>query len=193
MTEFVAFEPGIEVYGQSALSLIENLGPHKTMVGTILNAHGIGDPRAGPWFPLQAYLDALREIGEEGGRSVLWSIGSLAPKLGEWPASVRTIEDALGSIDMALHLNHRKDGKIMFDVNSGSMEEGMGHTSFQMTGVNQGTMSSNSPYPCEFDRGMIESAAEKFKPDSRSKVTVVHDASSCRTNGDEMCIYHISW
>lgn len=193
MAEFVAFDPDVEVNGQTVLSVIDGLGAYKIMGRAMLNSHGITNPVPDQWYSQQAWLDAFKEIAGKVGRATLQSIGRQIPEHADWPPTVKTIEDALSSIDIAYHINHRKNGSVLFDLTTGAIQEGIGHYSFQKTGDRKGTMTCTNPYPCEFDYGIIEAAAEKFKPDAGVTVTVVHDESTCRKNGTDTCTYLVTW
>lgn len=84
-----------------------------------------------------------------------------------FPPEINTIEKGLAAIDIAYHMNHR-GGEI-------------GHYKFQSTGNNSGKMVCDNPYPCEFDRGIIEAMAQKFKPKDSIMAFVEHDESQpCR-------------
>ena len=90
---------------------------------------------------------------------------------------------------MIYHRNLRKNGKIMFDPNSGIMLEGISHYSYSKNG-NEYTIVSDSPYPCALVKGLLTAVAQKFKP----KAIVIHDDStSCRKRGDNSCTYKIRW
>lgn len=192
MTEFIAFEPGVEVNGETVLSVVDGLGAFKIMGRAILNSKGITNPAAGGWYPQQAWLDAFKEIMAKVGRTTLEAIGKQIPDHAQWPPQIQTIEDALASIDIAYHINHRKNGKGLFDPGTGTMTEGIGHYAYQKTGERQGTMRCTNPYPCNFDLGIIEAVADKFKP-AGSSITIAHDPGGCRINGDDTCTYLISW
>lgn len=193
MAEFIGLEPGIMVNGQTVLSVIHGLGTYKIMARTILNAHGIANPAVDEWYLQQGWLDAFKEIDGKVGRAILFAIGKQIPNTADWPPTVQTIEDALSSIDVAYHINHQKNNQSMFDMNTGVMQDGIGHYSFKKIGEGKGIMTCDNPYPCEFDQGIIEATAEKFKPESSQNVKVLHDEAICRKNGTDQCLYHISW
>jgi hypothetical protein len=193
MVEYVAKESGIKVNGQTVLAVVNGLGAYKIMGKSILNSKGLANVEVDEWYSQQGWLDAFKEIDVKVGRATLLSIGKQIPETADWPPTVRTIEDALASIDIAYHINHMKNNKAMFDINTGVIQEGIGHYLFQKTGEGQGKVICDNPYPCEFDQGIIEATAEKFKPDSGKSITIRHDDVSCRKNGEDACIYHISW
>ncbi|MBI5030397.1 MAG: hypothetical protein HZB51_07710 [Chloroflexi bacterium] len=110
----------------------------------------------------------------------LLMIGRQIPQNAKWPPDVDTIEKGLRSIDVAYHMNHR-GGEI-------------GSYRFEPTGKNSAKMICQNPYPCDFDLGIIDAVAHKFKPANVPMVTVKHDDSQpCRKKGADSCTYLINW
>jgi hypothetical protein len=179
MAQFKSFEAGVEVCGAAVLSIVEGMDLSRTMARRVLSAHGIVDPTRESWHPQQAWLDAFREIAGSVGPATLRRIGTKIPETALWPPSIRTIEDALSSIDIAYHMNHR-GGEV-------------GHYAFTKSASTTGSMVCGNPYPCEFDHGIVEATAAKFAP-PRLVVAVRHDdALPCRSRGGDSCTYHVSW
>jgi hypothetical protein len=94
-------------------------------------------------------------------------------------------------MDVAYHLNHRKNGAPMFDPATGAMLEGIGHIRTQFfDNERRATVVCEEPYPCEFDRGLITALANRFEPMAKT----LHDNSApCRKKGDSSCTFHVSW
>ena len=80
----------------------------------------------------------------------------------------------------------------MMDLATGTMRPGIGHYAYAPSGDTSGTMTCNNPYPCEFDFGIIEAAANKFKP-ATATITVQHALGMCRQKGAESCAYTVAW
>ena len=139
MAQFKAFAPGVEVNGETVLSVVAGVPGSETMAKQILAAAGIADPQPGKWYPQQAWLDAFKKLADEVGPRTLQSIGKAIPENAKWPPTVKRIETAMPSIDIAYHMNHR-GGDI-------------GTYGYQKTGDRSGKMVCRNPYPCEFDRG----------------------------------------
>ena len=179
MAQFTSFDPNVEVSGQSILLLVDAMGIVKRMATKMLAKHGITDVTGKTWYPQQAYLNAFKEIYEEIGPKTLKTIGKQVPeKVVAWPPDIKTVEDALASIDKAYHLNNR-GGDI-------------GYYRFEKTGERSGKMICYTPYPCPFDEGITEATANKFAPPG-TRVKLVHDKDSCRMKGGETCTYYLSW
>jgi hypothetical protein len=180
MGQFKAFAQGVEVNGETVLSMVAGMGIFAEMGRGILAEHGISDPRAGQWYSQQHWLDAFKSISAKVGDRTLTSIGRKILESAQWPPAVDSVEGALASIDVAYHMNHR-GGEI-------------GSYAYTRTGPRSARMVCRNPYPCTFDRGIIESAAARFKPADCPTVQVKHDDTQpCRANGADSCTYLVAW
>ena len=123
--QFQAIDPAVEVSGEGILPFVAGLGVFKKKALEILASHGVSNPQPGMWYPLQGYLDSFKEIADWAvGDNTLVSMGLAIPKNAVWPADIENIDQALVSIDVAYHLNHRF-GEI-------------GHYSYEKTGERTG-------------------------------------------------------
>ena len=180
MAQFKAFAPSVEVNGETVLSVVNGMGIYKKQSIEFLEKNGINNPQPGQWYSQQAWLNAFKEISETIGPKTLFAIGKAIPENAKFPPEIDSIEKGLSAIDVAYHMNHR-GGEI-------------GHYKFESTGYNSGKMVCKNPYPCEFDKGIIESMAQKFKPKDSIMAFVEHDNSQpCRKKGADSCTYLISW
>jgi hypothetical protein len=179
MAEFKALAQGVEVNGQTVLTVVDGMNVMRTQAYEILKKHGINNPQPKSWYPQQAWLDAFKEIAQRVGRSTLFQIGTKIPDNADFPSNIDTLDKALAAIDIAYHFNHR-GGEI-------------GHYQYIKTGEYTAKMFCNNPYPCEFDRGIISAMAQRFKP-ADVAITIIHDETSpCRKKGAEDCTYLISF
>lgn len=180
MAQFVAFAPKVEVNGETVLSIVDGMGTFKEKALTILASNGIKAPKPGDWYPQQFWLNAFKTISEQVGANTLFTIGKKIPENAKFPPAIDAIEKALGAIDMAYHMNHR-GGEI-------------GNYGYSADGPKGAKMVCKNPYPCEFDRGIIEAMATRFKPKGSIVVRVKHDDSApCRKKGADACTYLVSW
>ena len=194
MAQFIAFDKQAEVNGETVLSIVSGMEMFKAEALNILKNNGIDNPVPGKWYSQQAWLNAFKSISEKLGFNTLFLIGKKIPENAQWPPFVNSVETALPSIDVAYHMNHRIQGEVLFNPQTGAMKEGIGHYGFEKTGPRSAKMVCNNPYPCDFDRGIIESAARKFKPSDANALIVKHDDSQpCRKKGKDSCTYLISW
>lgn len=197
--QFVSFEPGIEVNGQTVYSIFDGFATFKTIAGDILESEGIGTMSkeegflldSAAWYPQDNWLRAFQRVAEKLGDPVLFSIGRKIPENAIFPPWVIDIDSAIRSIDVAYHLNHRKNGTVMFDPQTGTMLEGIGHYGYQRTeGKNEIISVCENPYPCHFDRGILTTMALRFQPAARIRHD---DTRSCRNKGGQSCTYVVVW
>ena len=180
MSVFKAFAPGVEVNGETVLSVVTGVPGGEGLALEILSESGITDPQPGKWYSQQAWLDAFKKLSEQVGPRTLFSIGKAIPANAKWPPTVTSIETALPSIDIAYHMNHR-GGDI-------------GTYAYQALGEHKAKVVCRNPYPCDFDRGIVTSVATRFKPASVAVVTTTHDDTQpCRSKGADSCTYLVEW
>jgi len=198
--EFQPFEEGIEVLGQTVWSIVDGFMLSKQAPSRILAAQGIGQLGADglvklqpdAWYSQEAWLRCFKQISASAGAQVLFNIGKRIPENAIFPPWVVDIDSAIKSIDIAYHLNHRKQGKVMFDLSSHAMLEGIGHYGYARPDAAKALIISEcvNPYPCDFDRGILTTMARKFQPTA----TIVHaEPERCRKTGADGCTYHVKW
>ena len=194
MAKFQAFLRDVEVNGETVFAVVDGMGIFKKRAIAILAENGIVDPAPGQWYPQQAWLDSFRAISETIGAKTLHAIGRRIPENANFPDDINDIESALQSIDVAYHMNHRLGGKMLYDPRTKKMREGIGHYRYQKLGDNKIKMLCNNPYPCDFDHGIIEAMALRFKPSDCLFVEVQHDDSApCRKKGEDSCTYYVKF
>jgi hypothetical protein len=196
--QFKAFEPDIEVNGQTVYSVVDALGSFKKLAHEILLSVGIGsmsdngyEIKMDGWYSQESWLKAFERVAKDIGDLTLKQIGTRIPANAIFPAWVKNIDSAIKSIDIAYHMNHRKKGVIMFDPNTGKMLEGIGHYGYErITNENMIISKCENPYPDAFDHGIITTMAKRFE----LRANVIHDDSKeCRKNGAESCTYIVTW
>lgn len=192
MAQFIAIEPSAEVNGQTVLSVVKGMGKFSNLAKEILERNGIQNPTPGEWYLQQNWLNAFKEISENVGEFTLKGIGRTIPENADWPPHVNSIESALASIDVAYHMNHRIHGEVLFNPQTGELKEGIGHYRFEKTGEREITMICDNPYPCAFDMGIIESAAQKFKT-ADARLIIQETGEECRKKNEDKCTYSITW
>lgn len=194
MVQFKSFMPDVEVNGETVLSIVNGMELFKQEAFQILKENGIDKPQPGKWYGQQSWLNAFKTISDKLGANTLFLIGKKIPESAQWPPFVDNIEKALASIDVAYHMNHRIKNEVLFNPQTGAMKEGIGHYGFQKVSDKMIKMVCNNPYPCDFDRGIIEAAGRKFLPKDSLGITVKHDDSQpCRKKGQESCTYVVTW
>lgn len=198
--QFRAFESGIEVLGQAVWAIVDGFLVSKQLPSQALVECGIGtlgpdgivviDPSA--WYSQEAWLAAFERISTTVGPQVLFNIGKRIPENAVFPSWELDIDSAIRSLDVAYHLNHRREGQVMFDTDTGTMLEGIGHYGYERRSAHEDLIISRcqNPYPCDFDCGILTSMARRIKP----LANVLHLAGlPCRKLGADSCTYHVVW
>ncbi len=194
MAQYEAILPDIEVNGQTVLSFVNSMELGMESRLETLQKHGI-DPKPQQWYPQQAWLNAFRELGNMLGEMNLFMIGKAIISNADFPP-MEGLEHALRSIDVAYHMNHRRNGQVMFNPENGTMLEGIGH--YSLTEFNaesrQAKMVCDNPYPSKFDEGIIIQVLRNFKPENSISQSVQLDTTQeTRKNGGNSCTYLITW
>jgi len=166
---------GATVSGGNILSMLAAMGAFRKSGEQILAAHGIVDAVAEGWYPLDHYVAALNEIEARIGTNTLFRVGQEIPNHIKLPPGLDTFEKVIGSFGPAFSMNHRGAG--------------VGGITFEITGAETGTITSGTPYPCDFDRGVIQGFFRKLV---KGTLVYRHDEGSCKKKGAATCVHHVS-
>ncbi|WP_223754257.1 hypothetical protein [Myxococcus sp. RHSTA-1-4] len=190
---------GIQASGSSVYSVVAAIKSFSVLVNELMqdlkvqtrDERGVLVLDTNAWYDLELYLPVYKRIDTLLGGRGLEKVGSFVPQNAVFPPHVKDVQSALASIDIAYHMNHRKDGRDMFNPATGEMMEGIGHYTYQpVAGKNEAVMVCDNPYPCRFDMGLIKGMAQRFQP----QATLTHDAhQGCRHKGAASCTYVITW
>lgn len=179
MAEYIAFDPNVEVTGQSALSVIEAAKRLGIDIIPLLTQYGLHPIEADQWYDQQAYLNVYQELAQRSVQNLV-AIGIKVPDIAEFPPNINSIDDALQLLDQAYQMNHR-GGEI-------------GHYYYERTGERSAKMICHNPYPSHFDYGLIYRIVQKYRPEDSSEFLVELDAMAPnRTKGADSCTYLIQW
>lgn len=175
MTNLDRIPPDATVSGGNILSMLAAMGPFRRRGEQILGEYGIHEVTPEAWYPLRAYVDSLQTIGEKMGPNTLFQIGRQIPHHVLLPPGIDTFEKVMASFGMAYDMNHRgvKQGVIPFSI----------------TDSRHGTITTGTPYPCDFDRGVIQGFFAKLLS-TRPTVNPV-EGKPCKARGGETCTYEI--
>ncbi|HLL00104.1 MAG TPA: hypothetical protein VK539_05925 [Myxococcaceae bacterium] len=170
----------IEVKGQGLISVVAAMSLIQSHAQNLLAAHGLNPIEPDKWYPMHKVLEAFKVIGERIGPSTMKSISRKVPDYMYLPPSLQTLEQVLSSLDESYRLGHRGKGHI-------------GSYIYESTGSRSGLLTSDSPYPCEMDMGLLETLCERYKPKGSLWVRVAHGAAGCRTKNGASCTYELFW
>ncbi|WP_248897404.1 hypothetical protein [Haloplanus halobius] len=183
MAPYEAFDDGVEVHGRTIITVVDDAlarfsEAYRETAYDALADHGIEDPSPDEWYPQQAWLDTFADLAAELEPHILDRVGEQIPDAAAWPTDVSSVEAGLQSIDDAYQRNHR-GGDI-------------GFYRFEAVADRSGRVTCRNPYPCPFDRGLIRATARRYAP-VESFVFVEERGDRCRRDGDDTCVYRVSW
>jgi hypothetical protein len=164
------------VSGGNILSMLAAMGPFRKRGEQILEEHGIGSVTAEGWYPLEAYVRSLRAIGEKMGPNTLFQIGRQIPNHVPLPPGLDTFEKVLASFGIAFDMNHRH-------VSPNTI-------TWKMKNPRTAVIVTGTPYPCDFDRGVIAGFFQHLLR-VRPMVDAVED-QPCKARGGETCTYQVT-
>jgi hypothetical protein len=193
MVIYKAYNPDVEVNKRTISSVINALPVGVNIRREILRKNGIDLTSDIEWFNQQLWLNCFSDIEEILGETILFVIGQAIPNSAYFP-EIDSLKDALEKLDIAYHLNHRLNGKVMYDRSTGKFLEGIGHYSLKEYDEEQhyAVMVCENPYPSRFDLGIITRLARKYSPTSEAKV-YLDLTKETRLNGGSSCTYIIEF
>lgn len=143
------------------------------------------------WHPMAPWLEAMHEIVHTVGPNKAYEVGKQIPKVAIFPPGIHDAHSAMRLVDVAYHMNHRKNGQLMFNEANGEMLEGIGHYHYGAEpGSRRIVMVCDNPYPCDFDRGIVVALVARFE---KNAVIQHLDEAQCRKHGHDGCTYLITW
>lgn len=191
MAQFISFVNGVEVNKQTIESVVNAMENGKENRIQILKDNGI-HLESRTWFSQQSWLDSFKVMSKQLGDMNLFLIGKAIIDSAKFPP-MKNLEEALNSIDIAYHMNHRLNGKVMFE--EGRKMKGIGN--YTLTEFNEkdktAVMVCNNPYPSKFDEGIITQIVRKFKPYGSNPKVRLDGSKESRVNGAESCTFIITW
>ncbi|NVO11909.1 MAG: hypothetical protein HXX16_18270 [Bacteroidales bacterium] len=193
MAQFVAFDQNVEVNKITIMSVVNSMEKGKeTRIG-ILEKNGINVEKK-EWYPQQNWLNAFKEIASTLGDMNLFLIGKAIIDSAKFPP-INNLEEALRSLDIAYHMNHRLNGKVMFDSQTGNKMEGIGHYKLKEYNAagKRAIMVCDNPYPSKFDEGIITQLVRKFKETASTESIKLDLTKETRIKGGHSCTYNIAW
>lgn len=175
MKAFVASSPEIEVDGRTMLADIEGI-----MIGAVrrelFGRFAMADVKPEGWYPLQNWLNVYRFINDEIGPDTLYSIGWRIPYAADFPVEdIHDVGSALSSLNDVYQSAHRNG-----DV---------GSYRFVELGLDHYQIHCDTPYPNQFDMGIVKSLVERFRGRFNFDVTMKQPAENPAE--DNTCVIEI--
>jgi len=139
-----------------------------------LSEHGIAEPLTDEWYPLAPSLAAIESVDGLVGEPGTFGLGKRIPHTLAFPAEAGDVPTALAALDDAYRAHHRGDA---------------GGYVFRQIGDDDGRIECHTPYPCAFDRGVVEGVAAS----GADGFVCLREVGRCRADDAERCTYELSW
>ena len=193
MSVYRAYNPNVEVNKNTIGSVIRALPVGEDIRQEILLKNNIDLASDKEWFNQQLWLNCFSDIEEILGETILYMIGESIPESAYFP-EINSLEEALKKLDVAYHMNHRLNGKVMYDNVTGKMLEGIGHYTLTEFDEEKGyaVMVCENPYPSRFDLGIISRLVKKYSHNPNSKV-YLDITKETRLEGGRSCTYVVEF
>lgn len=167
-----------ETLGRTILSLLEAMGPFRRKGERILADAGIAEVDPNAWYPLATWVAVLRTIEKQIGPKTLERAGRKIAEHADLPPGVDTFEKLLAGFGIAYGMNNR-------GPNAGSI-------SCTVLGDRRARIQFNTPYPCEFERGVVQGFFSNFR-DPNARLLEMEHTDGCRDSGGASCAYALTW
>ncbi len=189
-------DPAIEISQSGVAVVVDGFRGFTLLAHEIMISEGLGRGDGegnlvlppGEWVNLRKYLNALKRIQQEIGSQVLTDAGQTVIKHASFPPAITDVHSVFSSANIAYHMNHRLGGEVLFNPATGVIMEGIGNWKASRDGDRKASLTSDTPYPCGYDQGIVIGMAQRFAPNAR----ITH-GPGCRSKGAETCTYHATW
>ena len=179
MPVFQSRSPDLKVIGQTILAVVDGMGVFKETALKWLKEEGIENPKPDKYYSEQAWLNCFKRISRTLGDVTLRNIGRTWPSNVQFPPELNSIEQVLETMDKIYQINHIGEGDP-------------GHYTWEKTGESSGIMTTDHPYPCSLDHGVLEGFVNHFK-EPEQFASVEHLPDSCKMDSGEICKFEIKW
>jgi len=167
--------PDALVSGGNVLAMLAATGAFRKMAEQLLAEHDIANVSPAAWYPLATCADVMHQLEMKIGPNAVFRIGKEVPNHIQLPPGLDSFEKVAGAFGPIFTLNHRNAG-------SGGIE-------YELTGPDSATIVSGTPYPCDFDRGVILGC---FQVLIHLAPHYQHDNLLCKKKGAAVCVHYVS-
>jgi hypothetical protein len=157
--EYRCPDPGATVRAANVRATLDAFKLVPTMGGRLVEKHKLplDDLRPDKVVSVQRWLDALAEIQSVIGPEVLRAVGAAIIENADFPPQFNSVESVLLALDDIYHMNHRGE---------------VGHYVARRLGDDCVEVHCETPYPRQFERGLIEGITRNSRLAKGSKFSV---------------------
>jgi len=117
MAEYKASSPSLELIGGMIVSVWAAFpDSFQKLLKGILEKHGVANISPQEWYSLQPTLDALKEIEEKYGHSILSQVGEQAASRAPLPPGIDSFKACISALNVTIKNMHRGGNPGGYDV-----------------------------------------------------------------------------
>jgi hypothetical protein len=152
--DFVCPDPNAMVRAANVRATLDAFRLVPSLGRRIVERHhlSVSDLSADKFVAVQRWLDALKDIQNEVGVSVVREVGARIVENADFPPHFDTVEAVLLALDTIYHLNHRGE---------------VGHYRTSRRDDGAIVVLCETPYPRNFERGLVEGICRNKLSQSR--------------------------
>jgi hypothetical protein len=195
MTQFVAFDAKTEVLGAVISVYSLALGPEAQ---PLLKQHSLDFLDPDQWYPQQTLLNVLRDAAEGDLKAMfdLVRTGMKVPEMSLKRLDLSEFEKLImsmyGECNPFTLLQAAFTSDLPMGYSNVHRNGYPGKYELTRTGQHAANVRIETPYPCDFDYGVIWGDIRTFFA-SKLTFTVRHAEGPCRQKGSDACVYQIEW
>lgn len=186
MRHFECNDPNAQVRGDLILTFLNSFPDNHghALAHELLSKHGIDNPSPTQWYPLQAYLNTMKDVHDQLSDQVLLITGKRMGESTRLEGEFDHVDYFVKHLDEYYHTNHK--GEVGHYKCSDESEKSALHA-LQVT--------STTPYACSYERGFLEGIAEHFKHQQGVTDVILKrlENQPCKQKGDDSCSYMLEW
>ena len=161
--------------GGNILAMLAAMGAFRKLAEQLLAERGIDKVSPDGWYSLADCAAVLHALELRIGPNAVFRVGKEIPNHIQLPPGLDSFEKVAGCFAPAFALNHR-------NADSGGIDH-------EMTSPDSATIVSGTPYPCDFDRGVILGF---FQTLLQLTPEYQHDSLLCKKRGAAVCVHYVS-
>ncbi|NJO01795.1 MAG: hypothetical protein HC880_09000 [Bacteroidia bacterium] len=182
MAQFASSSTNAEVSGWLLHATLYAEHTHKNKIKAVFAKQNIAHPEANKWYPWQSYLNALTELSQLFGPTLLFSIGKHIAKNHPFALYANNLEMGLYNLNQLHRYNHRGKGIGSYRLVNFSKER------------QEAKMECRNAYPCYIDLGILTGLAQTLKPREASLIHVeLVSTLSSPTGAGNLSFYNVIW
>ncbi len=161
----MTYPSGMESCGGCFIALRGVLGERSPVLDTKLISEGITVIDPAGWYPTRIELEVLAALSPEEEYCAGWDI----PDFVKLPRS-ENILAAFHALDIGYHLNHRLNGKPMYDVQQWRIVDGIGNFGARADGSRACIVQAPGPFSAHFNYGIVTRVAAMHEATAQANI-----------------------